>query len=220
MTWLVPIGLATGILMLFWGTVGGPDRFTKRLTPYVDPGRRSNRWEDRLVVLLSRSDGLRRARRLIDRARVREKALRSDLPVALDLMSIAMIAGEGPAGALTRASQHLNGPLGEELATVLTEIRVGVPLETALLDLARRTDEPAVGRFAQALVVGLERGAPIAQTLQAHARDLREEERRSLLESGGRREILMLLPVVFLILPVIVVFVLYPGLMSIDMLVP
>jgi len=34
------------------------------------------------------------------------------------------------------------------------------------------------------------------------------------MEDGGRREIAMLFPVVFLILPVTVLFALYPGLIS------
>jgi tight adherence protein C len=40
------------------------------------------------------------------------------------------------------------------------------------------------------------------------------------MESGGRKEILMLVPVIFLVLPSIVMLVLYPGLMSLDLFVP
>ncbi|MFN2388126.1 MAG: pilus assembly protein TadB, partial [Actinomycetota bacterium] len=40
-----------------------------------------------------------------------------------------------------------------------------------------------------------------------------------LLETAGRREVLMLVPVVFLIMPVVVVFALYPGIVSLDLLV-
>jgi tight adherence protein C len=47
--------------------------------------------------------------------------------------------------------------------------------------------------------------------LRAQAVDAREAGRRDLLESGGKREIAMMIPVVFLVLPVTILFALYPG---------
>lgn len=47
--------------------------------------------------------------------------------------------------------------------------------------------------------------------LRAQAQDVREESRRLLMEQGGKKEIVMMLPVVFLILPVTVLFAIYPG---------
>ena len=44
--------------------------------------------------------------------------------------------------------------------------------------------------------------------------DVREAGKRALLEAGGRKEISMMLPVVFMILPVTVLFALYPGLLT------
>jgi len=47
--------------------------------------------------------------------------------------------------------------------------------------------------------------------LRAQAGDVREAGRRSLMESGGRKEIAMMVPVVFLVLPITVLFALFPG---------
>jgi tight adherence protein C len=60
--------------------------------------------------------------------------------------------------------------------------------------------------------VAVERGTPLAEVLRAQAQDVREEGRRRLMEEGGKKEIAMMIPVVFLILPVTVLFALYPGL--------
>ena len=46
--------------------------------------------------------------------------------------------------------------------------------------------------------------------LRAQAQDVREEGRRALMETGGRKEVAMMVPVVFLILPVTVVFAVFP----------
>ncbi|MDQ1738541.1 MAG: tight adherence protein, partial [Pseudonocardiales bacterium] len=77
----------------------------------------------------------------------------------------------------------------------------------------RTTLEP-FSRFLQGLLVAIERGTPLADVLRAQATDVREFSKRSLLEAGGRKELQMMVPVVFLILPVTVLFALYPGLLT------
>ncbi len=47
--------------------------------------------------------------------------------------------------------------------------------------------------------------------LRAQAVDVREAGKRLLLESAGRREIGMMVPVVFLVLPITLLFALFPG---------
>jgi tight adherence protein C len=80
--------------------------------------------------------------------------------------------------------------------------------------LGRRVPIPVVVRFVDGLVVAVERGTPLAEVLRAQAADVREQRKRQLIEAGGRKEVLMLVPVVFLILPVVVLFALYPGYFS------
>jgi tight adherence protein C len=70
---------------------------------------------------------------------------------------------------------------------------------------------PSLRRFVDGVVVAVQRGTPLADVLRAQAQDVREEGRRALMEAGGRKEILMMVPVVFLILPVTVLFAVFPG---------
>jgi tight adherence protein C len=84
----------------------------------------------------------------------------------------------------------------------------------ALSELAETTTLEQFSRFLQGLVVAIERGTPLADVLRAQAVDVREAGKRTLLEAGGRKEISMMLPVVFMILPVTVMFALYPGLLT------
>jgi tight adherence protein C len=58
----------------------------------------------------------------------------------------------------------------------------------------------------------------MADLLRAQAVDVRELGKRALLEAGGRKEISMMVPVVFMILPVTVLFALYPGLLTLTAL--
>ena len=55
------------------------------------------------------------------------------------------------------------------------------------------------------------RGTPLAEILRAQAQDARDEAKRDLLETAGKKEVGMLVPLVFLILPITIVFAIYPG---------
>ena len=81
--------------------------------------------------------------------------------------------------------------------------------------LAVSTGLPLVSRFAQGIAIAMERGTPLADVLHAQAADVREAGRRNLIELAARREVAMMVPVVFLVLPVTVLFALFPGLISI-----
>jgi tight adherence protein C len=65
--------------------------------------------------------------------------------------------------------------------------------------------------------VALDRGTPLVDVLHAQAADVREAGRRVLIETGARKEVAMMLPVVFLILPVTVLFAFYPGVIGLDL---
>ncbi|MDO5049601.1 MAG: type II secretion system F family protein [Actinomycetaceae bacterium] len=133
---------------------------------------------------------------------------------AAELLALSVSAGESIPAALQRV-RHVVGPeLGAHLGGALAEIENGSSVSRALIGLRDKTKSPQLSRLLETLVSAMERGAPLSTTLREQARDLRDEARRQLMESGGKREIAMLFPVVFLILPVTVVFALYPGLVA------
>jgi tight adherence protein C len=133
------------------------------------------------------------------------------LPAAAELVALAVAAGEGPTAALSRVARTCHGELGRDLARVLADVRAGTAVPVAMDAYALRCDVPSVRRFVDAFVVALERGTPLAAVLRAQAVDAREAARNELVALAARREVLMLLPVVFVVLPVTVVFALFPG---------
>jgi tight adherence protein C len=150
----------------------------------------------------------------------RRRHLVEELPVAIDLLTLSIMSGESVASACSRVAAALGEGIGREFRTVVADIRAGSPIVDALDGLARRVPDPSAARLVDALCTAIDRGAPLADVLRAQAEDAREGRRRALLEMGGRREVLMLVPVVFLILPTVVVFALFPGLVSLELLVP
>jgi tight adherence protein C len=149
---------------------------------------------------------------LTTRVRRREERLLAELPTIAELLALAVAAGESPPAALERVASTARGELAGEIRRMVAEVRAGAPVTTALTALADRSGLPPLSRFAEGVVVALERGTPLADVLRSQAHDVREAGRRSLLEAGGRKEILMMVPVVFLVLPVTVVFAVFPSL--------
>jgi tight adherence protein C len=148
----------------------------------------------------------------------RHRAMLAEFPVIAELLALAVTAGEGPTGAIDRVTRLVGGELARDLSAVLARARAGAPLVNAMEQLRDTTSLDPLARFVDGIIIAVERGTPLADVLRAQAADVREAGKRTLLESGGRREIAMMIPVVFLILPVTVLFALFPGLVSITQL--
>lgn len=157
---------------------------------------------------------------LTRQVRRREARMVAEFPTIAEMLALAVGAGESPVSALERVSRLAHGELALELRQVLADSRAGATLVSALESLATRTALPAVIRFVDGMAIAVERGTPLADVLRAQAADAREEGRRALLEAGGRKEIAMLVPVVFFVLPVTVVFALFPGFYGLRLAVP
>ena len=155
--------------------------------------------------------------RLTAAVRGRERMILLEFPVVAELLALAVAAGESPVAALTRVVRRSRGALSADLERVLAEIRTGAPVSHAFDGLAARTGLPLVARFAEGIAVSVERGTPLADVLHAQAADVREAGRRELIEAGARKEVLMMVPVVFLVLPVTVVFAFWPGVIGLHL---
>jgi len=157
---------------------------------------------------------------LTRQVRRHETQILAEFPLVAELLAISVAAGEGPVSSVERIVATCDGALPTELAKVLAETRTGVPLTTALDQFAARSGLPIVARFAEGIVVAVERGTPLADVLTAQAADVREAAKRALLEAGARKEITMMVPVVFLIMPVTLLFAFFPGVIGLDLLAP
>jgi tight adherence protein C len=165
-----------------------------------------------VVLVISAILGiLARDRALTRSVTRRNERLRAELPTMVEMLAMSVSAGSGLLGALDRLSQIGSGVLSNELKRVLSDVRVGQPLVPALHRMADRNELVELRRLVDAITVSMERGTPMADVLVAQAGDVREAERRALIESGGRKEIAMMVPIVFLVLPLSVLFVLFPG---------
>lgn len=148
---------------------------------------------------------------LSSRVKARMGRLSDELPTTLEFLALCLSAGESFLDALRRVAAVGSGELTGELRQVVLAVGTGSSLADGLGEMAARLRQPGLSRAVDQIVAALEHGAPLAGVLHAQAFDAREDAKRVLIEQAGRREILMMLPLVFLILPLSVLFAVFPG---------
>lgn len=153
-------------------------------------------------------------------ARRRAEGIDDALPDVAELLACAVSAGESLLPALGRAGRECGGPLASSIGQAVAAVHAGASLDDALRDWAEDSRSEAVRRFTDAVLVARERGTPLAEVLQALAADARARQRRRMVERAGRRDIAMLVPVVFLVLPAVVLVALYPAVVGLRLIVP
>jgi tight adherence protein C len=145
-------------------------------------------------------------------ARARVQRMTKELPTVLEFLTLSLSAGEGILDAIRRISRISSGELAAELASVPRDVSTGVPLADALEGLSNRLRVLPLTRAIEQVTGAIERGTPLAEVLRAQAQDSRESAKRELLELSGKKEVAMLVPLVFLILPVTIAIAVFPGL--------
>jgi tight adherence protein C len=208
-------------LLLVGATVGGALLSLGMSVAIKPSGRASSPIPGLLLAAFGAGLGLLIANQIVSRAIAkREQRMAAEFPAIADLLAFAVAAGESAVGALSRVVACSRGELAAELEVALVEVRGGTPIAGALRHLADRVDVVSIHRFVDGVVVALERGTPLAEILRSQSVDARAHGQRLLIESAGRREVFMLMPVVFLILPTVVLVALFPGLQALNMSVP
>ena len=137
---------------------------------------------------------LLRENRLTAQVRRHERAVLAELPAVAELMALAVAAGEGPVAALERVVWRSNGALAGDLRACSPRSAPARRWRGPSTTTRAAPGCPSVARFANGIAVALERGTPLADVLHAQAGDVREAQRRELIESGARREVFMMVP--------------------------
>ncbi|MEO5535791.1 MAG: type II secretion system F family protein [Pseudolysinimonas sp.] len=170
------------------------------------------------IVVVGVAIGVLAPDQLLSRAaRARRDRIAAELPTVLEFLTLSLSAGEAVLDALRRVSRAGSGDLAHELSTVVAQVNAGVALADALNRCADEIQLPALSRTIDQLVGALDRGTPLVEVLRAQAQDSRDDAKRVLLESAGKKEIAMLVPLVFLILPVTVAFAIFPGILVLQL---
>jgi tight adherence protein C len=144
-------------------------------------------------------------------ATARQLAIANSLPDTLDQLTICVEAGLGFDSAMARTARTGKGPLAQEIARLLQDLRVGVPRVEALDALLGRTDVPELRQFVHAVTQAETYGVPVSRVLRAQAVEQREKRRFRAEERAMKLPVKVIFPLVFCILPVLFIVVISPA---------
>lgn len=139
------------------------------------------------------------------RATRRLQSIDHEMPELVDLLVTTVEAGVAFAGSLQLVSRRVEGPLGEELRLALQEQSMGMTIESALQHMLERVDSVSMRAFVQAILQGQTLGAPIGKVLRDLAIDMRQRRRHAAEERANKAPTKLLFPLIFLILPALLI---------------
>jgi len=146
----------------------------------------------------------------------RRELIEAEFPAVIEMLTLAIAAGETPMSAMLRIAESSNGEIAQEFQIVVADVRAGAPLNETLDAMGRRVKSVMIRRFVDALVTATLRGAPLVEVLSRHAIEARGNQRNRIMAAAGKAEISMMIPVVFLILPISILFALWPSLTNLN----
>jgi tight adherence protein C len=154
------------------------------------------------------------ARILEYQVRARAQRIRMAVPPALDLLVLALEAGQSLDQAMYDTSASLRAvfpDLSSELLFTHLEMRAGTSKQEALRHLAERSGEEEMRKLAYLLIDGERFGTSLGPALRTHARYLRTRMRQSAQEAARKLTVKLVLPVFFLIFPSVLLVTLGPA---------
>jgi tight adherence protein C len=140
-----------------------------------------------------------------------ERAL-FELPEIIDLLVVCLKAGDGVYRSFEKVVPKASGELARELTKILLAVSYGAAFATEIKKLPLALPHPQFAELASKVALALARGTPLATMLTDQGESSRAEIRNRLLKQAGKNETRMLIPLVFLILPVTILFAIYPSL--------
>lgn len=133
------------------------------------------------------------------------------LPDLIDLLASALSSGVGYREALNWVTSRASGQIRIDFARLTDALNVGDSISNSLLEYEASQSNPALRELALKLALSDQLGTPITEQLISLATALRAEYLVEFRKGGARKETRLLLPLVFLVLPVTVLFAVYPS---------
>ena len=156
-------------------------------------------------------------RTLTTAVKKQRSAIEAEFPAIVEMLTLAISAGESPLTAFKRIAENSHGYLSVRFRLVIARVHQGTPFHAALDLMGRDVNSPLVRKFIDSMVNAMVRGAPITEVLVRHAQEARDHQRNRVLAAAGKAEISMMIPVVFLILPISILFALWPSLTNLNL---
>lgn len=152
---------------------------------------------------------------LSDTRKRREKDVVRTLPVYLDFITMCVEAGLNFQGALGQSMEKgPPGPMRNEFAIVLRDMRSGLARSDALRRMAERLDIPEITSFVSSIIQAEKMGASLATVLRVQAEQRRNERFQRAEKMAMEAPIKLVGPLIMFIFPVTFIVLGFPIIMK------
>ncbi len=152
---------------------------------------------------------------LSDTRKRREIAVIRTLPVYLDFITMAVEAGLNLPGALQQAMQKgPDGPLKNEFAILMRDLRAGVSRADAMNRMSDRLGIKDISSFVNAMVQAERMGSSMAKTLRLQSEQRRTERFQRAEKQAMQAPVKLIFPLIAFIFPVTFIVLGFPIVMK------
>jgi tight adherence protein C len=129
-----------------------------------------------------------------------------------DLLAVALTAGQNPRASIDTISEFLPTDFQEGISKAIRENAFGKPLMMALVEMSDEKESKVLKPLIKQMETAISRGTPLAEVSRKFAEDQRLKLKNLLMKQAAAKEISMLFPVVFVVLPSVLAVAMYPAL--------
>ncbi len=145
----------------------------------------------------------------------RHKEIIKDLPYFIDLLRVCVEAGMDLEGALCKIVDNSVGLLREETAQAVAEIKMGKGISEALHDMSERINYADFSSFITVVLQSNQMGISISNVLKTQSLQINLKYLQSMRSRAAKIPIMILIPMVFFILPALLVVVIGPAIIQV-----
>jgi tight adherence protein C len=154
--------------------------------------------------------------RKVSGTEIKQSEINEELISILQMISIMISSGESPMSAMRYVSKRSDGILPRLIKESLNKYEDGRSITQTLDFLATATGSTQVRRLTNSIQIAIHRGTPVLDVLNNQVLALNKQINFNLMKRSGKSEITLLIPVVFLILPVSISFAIWPSLYGLN----
>jgi tight adherence protein C len=144
-------------------------------------------------------------------AAARQEQMSRSMPFAIDLITVAMQAGQDFGAAVRNlVGGGMKGPLADEFTIMLRQTELGKSRVEALKAMSERLQLDEFRSLVTAVAQSADMGASISQTLKIQAEEIRRARYHAAERKAARAPSLMLLPMALFIMPAVFIIIFTP----------
>ncbi|HEV3234422.1 MAG TPA: type II secretion system F family protein [Candidatus Dormibacteraeota bacterium] len=140
----------------------------------------------------------------------RRHGIEDVIPDTIDLLTICLDAGLSFDASMLRIGDKVEGPLREEFAAMLAEVRYGRPRMDALMAMAARIEVEDMTAFVNAVGQSQKLGVALGDTVRIQAAEIRRRRRQRAEERAAQASLKMLFPMIGCIFPTLFIVLMGP----------